>query len=96
MRLSSVCLVALHALSPPLAPLVTEDGLQLDEWEPLVGTSFASPTLDKPGPPPLTFGTLLAGVNVCVRPLTKVRAWGAGGQGLSRGHRRPCGSESDL
>ncbi|XP_043192850.1 nucleoporin NUP188-like [Amphibalanus amphitrite] len=70
-RLSSVCLVALHALSPPLAPLVTEDGLHLDAWEPLVGTSFASPTLDKPGPPPLTFGTLLAGVNVCVRPLTK-------------------------
>ena len=72
MRLSSVCLSALHALSPALPPLVTRDGLPLDDWEALAGTSFASPTLDKPGPPPLTFGTLLAGVNVCVRPLTKV------------------------
>ncbi|XP_037093531.1 uncharacterized protein LOC119113279 [Pollicipes pollicipes] len=70
-RLSSVCLVALHALSPPLPELLTQDGRDLSGWQRLVSAGFGSPTLDKPGPPPLTYGTLLAAVNVCVRPFTR-------------------------
>lgn len=69
LELLAVCLVCCQQFSPSVSEAVSDQGLDVDQWQPIVRLSFVSPSLEQDGA--LTFGTLLAAAHLCVKSLTK-------------------------
>ena len=66
-------LALLNCYSPPLAALLTEDGIDVAKWERHLSPSFSSPSLDHEteAAPTLSFGTLNVVASHCLRILAK-------------------------
>ena len=73
--ISLSCLSLLISLSPDLSGLLTGDAmLDPDRWETLLSLSFSSPTLEEEQVGTISYGTLIALANTCVRSLTRDRS----------------------
>ena len=73
--ISLSCLSLLISLSPDLTGLLTGDAmLDPDRWEILLSLSFSSPTLEEEQTGLMSYGTLIALANTCVRSLTRDRS----------------------
>jgi len=63
-----LCLMTLRHLSPTVTELVCDRELDVESWQPLLEPSLSAPSVLQPGqrplPPILKLGTLLAAVNV--------------------------------
>ncbi|XP_064473447.1 nucleoporin NUP188-like [Ornithodoros turicata] len=68
-ELLAICLNCCQQFSPSVSEAVSDQGLDVDHWQPIVCLSFASPSLEQEDA--LTFGTLLAAAHLCVKTLTK-------------------------
>jgi len=75
LELVSQGLALLNCYSPPLAALLTEDGIDVAKWERHLSPSFGTPSLDhateEQQTPVLSFGTLNAVASHCLRILSK-------------------------
>lgn len=72
LNLVSLGLALLNCYSPPLAALLTEDGIDVAKWERHLNPTFGTPSLDHlDAPPSLSFGTLNTVASHCLRILSK-------------------------
>ena len=72
LNLVSLGLALLNCYSPPLAALLTEDGIDVAKWERHLSPTFGTPSLDHlDSPPSLSFGTLNTVASHCLRILAK-------------------------
>jgi len=88
--ISISALTLLQSLSPSLPSLLTGDALlDPDRWEPLLLISFSNPGLEEGPGNGLSYGTLIALANTCVRSLTRehARSPSPARSGLTRIHK---------
>ncbi|CAH1785634.1 unnamed protein product, partial [Owenia fusiformis] len=64
------CLTGLRQFTPNLCEILFDQSMDLSEYDPFLGIGFSTPSIDNDTPP--TFGTLVSGINVCVRFLQKL------------------------
>ncbi|CAN7989226.1 unnamed protein product [Ixodes hexagonus] len=69
LELLSVCLACCQQFSPSVAEAVSDQSLDVDQWQPIVEVSFSPPSLEQEHH--LTFGTLFQVSHLCLKFLTK-------------------------
>lgn len=94
--LTCSCLSLLSALSPPLPALLAGDALlDPEKWEPLLAVSFSGPTLEQDGDI-VSYGTLIALANLCVRSISRDTRSPSPGRAASASSPRPAQTATPL
>ena len=70
LRLVTKALTCLKSFSPALYEIVLEHGVDISQWDSVVGLGFSTPGLDYSSDG-VTFGDLLSCVTLCLRHLAK-------------------------
>ncbi|KAG1653315.1 Nucleoporin NUP188 [Nymphon striatum] len=66
-KLLAVCLSCLRQFSPPLYQLLSDRGINITEWTPLLQIGFGTPSLEQDNA--ISFGVMVSCVNICLRHL---------------------------
>ncbi|XP_022247521.1 nucleoporin NUP188 homolog [Limulus polyphemus] len=69
LELLAVGLSTLQLFSPHLYEVLSDQGVDVGQWQIMLDISFSTPGVEHSGP--LSFGTILSCINMCVRALTK-------------------------
>ncbi|KAH6927604.1 hypothetical protein HPB50_006155 [Hyalomma asiaticum] len=70
LELLFICLCCCKQYSPSVPEALSDQALDIEEWQPIAHLSFVSPSVEQEEQ--LTFGTLMSAAQLCLKSLTKV------------------------
>ncbi|XP_075751065.1 nuclear pore complex protein Nup188 isoform X3 [Rhipicephalus microplus] len=70
LELVFICLCCCKQYSPSVPEALSDQALDIDEWQPIANLSFQSPSVEQDEK--LNFGTLMSAAQLCLKSLTKV------------------------